>query len=301
MGLLDHLIVKTLPFVPKPIVARVSRPYIAGDNLESAVACVKKLNEEGFRVTIDILGEFLTNISQADESYEGYLEVLDAIEQNGLTGNISIKPTFFGLLLDREHCEGLLSKLMAEVSKRNNFMRLDMEDSPCTQLTIDMYEKFRTQYGTQVGIVLQAYLRRTLDDIRTITANGPSHFRLCKGIYVEPEKVAYKGYQEVRENFLTCLKAMFDGGAYVGIATHDDYLVEEAQKIIAERGLGHDRYEFQMLLGVRETLRDQIRAAGHPVRIYVPYGKDWYGYSIRRLKENPALAGTMFKAILFGD
>ena len=298
MGLIDQLVVRTLPFVPRPIVARLSRPYIAGDNLKKAVKCVKNLNNNGFRATIDILGEFVTNFDQAVESQRGYLEVLDAIQEHHLDANISIKPTSFGLLLDKGKAEGLLREILAKVNAYDNFMRLDMEDSPCTSMTIELYEKFRQDFGSKVGVVLQSYLRRTLGDIEQITASeASSNFRICKGIYVEPEKIAFKGYDEVRENYVHSLEAMFKAGAYVGIATHDEYLVEQAEEMIGRLGLSHDRYEFQMLLGVREKLRDQIQARGHKMRIYVPFGRDWYGYSIRRLKENPALAGTFFKAM----
>ena len=299
MGLFDQLVVKTLPLVPKPIVARLSKPYIAGDNLQMAVATIQDLQTKGFKATLDILGEFVTNFEQAEESLVGYKEALRAIIGHGLDANISIKPTSFGLLLNRSKCESLLEELMSDVAAADNFMRLDMEDSPCTTMTLEIYDRFREEYGNKVGVVLQSYMRRTLQDIEAVTAKGPAHFRLCKGIYVEPEKVAFQGYQEIRENFLTALQAIFDSGSFVGIATHDDYLVKSAEKIIAERGLGPENYEFQMLLGVRESLRDEIRARGHNVRIYIPYGRDWYGYSVRRLKENPSLAGTMFRAIFF--
>lgn len=299
MGLLDQFVVKTLPLVPKPVVARLSKPYIAGDSLKAAMECTRRLNEEGFRATLDILGEFVTSFDQAQEALDGYKELIQAISDNQLDANVSIKPTSFGLLLDRARSEDLMADLMKTVAEANNFMRLDMEDSPCTTMTIEFYDQLRKTYGTSVGVVLQAYMRRTIEDIQQITSAGPSHFRLCKGIYVEPENIAYQGYEEVRANFLKSLNAMFDGGAFVGIATHDDYLVEESIKIVRERGLGPDRYEFQMLLGVREALRDQIKADNHNVRIYIPFGRDWYGYSVRRLKENPSLAGTMFKAIFF--
>ncbi len=299
MGLLDQFVVKTLPLVPKPIVAKLSKPYIAGDALAAAVACTQRLNAAGFRVTLDVLGEFVTDFSQAEEAVANYKDVVAAIREYKLDANISIKPTSFGLLLDAARCESLISDLAGTSASANIFMRLDMEDSPCTTMTIDIYNRLRQRHGQLVGVVLQAYMRRTLDDVRAITSSGPSHFRICKGIYVEPEEVAYKSYDEVRRNYLASLAAMLDGGAFVGIATHDDYLVEEAVKLIRKRGLGPDRYEFQMLLGVRESLRDQIRRDGHNLRVYVPFGRDWYGYSVRRLKENPALAGTMFKAIFF--
>ena len=300
MRLLDQFVVRTLPLVPKAIVARLSKPYIAGDNLDAAIACIRGLNAEGFKATLDILGEFVTDFDQAAESLTGYKQAIDAIVTYELEANISIKPTSFGLLLDEARCRGLIDELVTEVVACDNFLRLDMEDSPCTSSTIEMYNTYRERHGDKVGVVLQAYMRRTLDDISAICAQGPAHFRICKGIYVEDESIAFKGYQEVRDNFVASLELMFDGGAFVGIATHDDYLVEQAEKIIAARGLGPDRYEFQMLLGVRQKLRDEIKARGHNVRIYVPYGDDWYGYSVRRLKENPALAGTMFKSIFFG-
>lgn len=300
MGFLDQFVVKALPFVPKLIVGKLSKPYIAGNSLKSAIACTRKLNDEGFCVTLDILGEFVTSFDQAHESLTGYKELVLAIKEHGLNANISIKPTSFGLLLDRDRCEELIIELASFVVSAGNFMRLDMEDSPCTTATIDFYSRLRKTHGTQVGVVLQAYMRRTLADIKAITKET-SHFRICKGIYIEPPQVALQGYDEIRHNFLIALKAMLDGDAFVGIATHDEYLVEESIKIVRERSLGPDRYEFQMLLGVRETLRNQIKADGHTLRIYVPYGRDWYGYSMRRLKENPALAGTMFKAILFNE
>lgn len=298
MGLIDQLVVKTLPLVPRGIVARLSRSYIAGDHLAAATACVKSLNDQGFRATVDILGEFVTSFDQAIESKVGYLEVLEAIHKNKLDANISIKPTSFGLLLDRERAESLIRDILVKVNEYDNFMRLDMEDSPCTSMTIELYEKYRQEYPGRVGVVLQSYLRRTLGDITQVTKDGAaSNFRICKGIYVEPEKIAFKDYQEVRDNYVKSLEAMFKAGAYVGIATHDEYLVEQAERLIKEMNIPKDQYEFQMLLGVRERLRDQIRSRGHHMRIYVPFGKDWYGYSIRRLKENPALAGTFFKAM----
>ena len=301
MRLFDQLIVKTLPLVPKPIVASLSRPYIAGDNLDAAVNCVKSLNQKGFQVTIDILGEFVTHWDQAEESAKGYMDVLNAIKKHKLQSGISVKPTFFGLLLDQGRCEQLLWPLLEACAGMDKLMRLDMEDTPCTTKTIELYSRFQKKYPDHVGIVLQSYLRRTLADVQAITEMVPkANFRICKGIYVEPLKLAYHGYQEIRDNFIASAKAMWDGGAFVGLATHDDYLVEKSIEIIRERRLGPEDYEFQMLLGVREKLRDQILADGHNVRIYVPFGKDWYGYSVRRLKENPALAGTMFKAIFFG-
>jgi len=260
---------------------------------------VKQLNEKGFCATIDVLGEFVKSLSQVKESCEAYLEVLNAIQEHQLDANISIKPTSFGLLLDEGYCRDVLNQIMQKVHQQRNFLRIDMEDSPCTEKTIQLYSWLRESFGQHVGLVLQSYMKRTLDDIERNTSEDQANFRLCKGIYVEPSTIAYKGYQEVRDNYVKSLDAMFSAGAYVGIATHDEYLVDRALELIEKHELKHDQYEFQMLLGVREKLRDKVRSAGHKVRIYVPFGKDWYGYSTRRLKENPALAGTFFKAMFF--
>ncbi|MCB1050952.1 MAG: proline dehydrogenase family protein [Acidobacteria bacterium] len=300
MGVLDQFIVKTLPLVPKPIVKRLSKAYIAGAELDQAVSTVKDLNQKGFCTTIDLLGEFVENFDQVAENEQGYRNILKVIQEHQLDANISIKPTSFGLLLDEDQCCRILESLLEEAAKMGNFMRIDMEDSECTTPTIRMYERFRKRFGHHVGVVLQAYLKRTPQDVKEITADQPGHFRLCKGIYVEPEAIAIKSFQGIRDQFVSVLDAMFASGSYVGIATHDDYLVDQAEKLIAQKGLKKDQYEFQMLLGVREALRDQILSRGHKLRIYVPYGQRWYEYSVRRLKENPALAGTMFKAIFFG-
>jgi proline dehydrogenase len=300
MGLLDQFIVRTLPFVPKPIVKRLSRPYIAGSELEQARAVVMSLNSKGFRTTIDLLGEFVDSFDQVEENLRGYQAILDMIHSHKLNANISIKPTSFGLLLDGQRCQTLLSGLMERVSAQGNFMRIDMEDSHCTSPTIELYQQLRSRWPEQVGVVLQAYLHRTPQDVAAITESQPGRFRLCKGIYVEPPQVAIKDYQAIRRQFLAVLQSMLQSGSHVGIATHDDVLVEGAYELIHRLQIPKERYEFQMLLGVREPLRDSILAAGHPVRIYVPFGSRWYEYSVRRLKENPALAGTMFKAIFFG-
>lgn len=300
MGLLDQFIVRTLPFVPKPIVKRLSKPYIAGAGLEQARAVVQDLNSKGFSTTIDLLGEFVEHFDQVEENLRGYEAILAMIHSHKLNANISIKPSSFGLLLDAARCQTLLTGLMERVSAHGNFMRIDMEDSHCTSPTIQLYQALRSRWPEQVGVVLQAYLHRTPEDVAALTADQPGRFRLCKGIYVEPSEVAIKDCQAIRRQFLAVLQSMLQSGSRVGIATHDDFLVDGAYELIQRLRIPKERYEFQMLLGVREPLRDSILAAGHPVRIYVPFGSRWYEYSVRRLKENPALAGTLFKAIFFG-
>jgi proline dehydrogenase len=175
-----------------------------------------------------------------------------------------------------------------------------MENSPYTDQTIELFRRVRREFPNNVGIVLQAYLRRTENDIRTLAAEG-ANFRLCKGIYVESETIAFKGREEIQENYLKCLGIIFDHNCYVGIATHDDVLIDGARKMIAKRGLTREQYEFQMLLGVRDGKRRELIAQGHRLRVYVPFGQDWYGYSVRRLKENPSVAGHVFKAIFTND
>jgi proline dehydrogenase len=189
---------------------------------------------------------------------------------------------------------------VAHAAELGNFVRIDMENSPYTESTLALFRRVHAKYPDNVGIVVQAYLRRTEEDVRQLAADGVN-FRLCKGIYVEPESIAFQGREEVQQNYLKCLRIMLDHNCYVGIATHDDVLIDGARDLVSERKLMRDQYEFQMLLGVRDPKRRELIAQGHRLRVYVPFGKDWYGYSIRRLKENPAVAGHVFRALFTGD
>lgn len=297
MQLFNKLIASLLPIVPKGIVRKVSARYIAGDSLNDAVSCVRSLNREGAMATMDVLGEYIKNIAEADENTRYSCEVLEAIEREKIDGNLSIKLTSLGLGLDNAHCEANVRKILDTAKAHGNiFVRFDMEDSHYTTLTIDLYDKLRKEYSN-VGVVIQAYLRRTEADIKRLTDGGFTHVRLCKGIYIEPEEIAFKGRDEIRENFARCLDLLFSRGAYVGIATHDEIIVENAKSIIKKHSLTREKYEFQMLLGVRESMRRALIKEGHRLRVYVPFGADWYGYSVRRLKENPSVAGHVFKAM----
>jgi proline dehydrogenase len=200
-----------------------------------------------------------------------------------------------GLAMDYGLCKNLFTEILETAKKNNIFVRIDMENSDVTDLTIKMYKEMRAVYDN-VGLVLQAYLRRTENDVIKLTEEK-SNFRLCKGIYVEPESIAFKNKQEIRNNYLKILKLMFERKAYVGIATHDDYLTDGAEKIIKELNLSSDKFEFQMLLGVREWLRDKLVSNGYRLRVYVPFGQRWYEYSIRRFQENPNVAGQVLKSI----
>jgi proline dehydrogenase len=290
VALLDRAIVRALPIVPKPVVQMISARYIAGRRLEDACRVVGQLNAAGKMATVDVLGEEISNTTEALALLHDYQEVLAEIERKGLDSNVSVKLTALGLKLGYECARENLEILVADAAKRSNFVRIDMEDSSTTDETLRLYRELRDRVNDNVGIVLQACMRRTLDDIRGLAEVG-LNVRLCKGIYVEPPEVAYQGFEEVRENFVRCLAALWDAGAYVGIATHDESLLEQAQALAADRGLGPDEYEFQMLLGVREARGDELVRDGHRLRIYVPFGEQWYEYSVRRLQENPKIAG----------
>ncbi|HET6510912.1 MAG TPA: proline dehydrogenase family protein [Candidatus Kapabacteria bacterium] len=299
MNVFNQIIAGVLPLVPKPIVKKVSSRYIAGATLDEAVRVVRRLNSEGAMTTVDVLGEYIKNMDEARENTDYSLKVLESIEKERLEGNLSIKLTSLGLGLDDAMCEANVRRILDHAKAHGNiFVRFDMENVPYTDRTIDLYLKFRKEYNC--GVVLQAYLHRTQDDIRRIMADGPSNFRLCKGIYVEEPEHAIKDYEGIRTNYLACLELMLAGGAYVGIATHDSYLVDGSKKLVAKHKREKQTYEFQMLLGVRDELRKSIIREGYRLRVYVPFGADWYGYSIRRLKENPSMAGHIIKAMFTG-
>lgn len=293
MSFFDRLLASSIGLVPRSVVKRVAWRYVAGETLDDAVATARALADKGCCATFDLLGEFITEERQAEEAAAEYRAVLDRIHADGLDANISIKLTAFGLQLDAEKTYERVRDLVAHARELDNFVRIDMEDSRCTDPTLDIYRRLRGEGFDNVGLVLQAYLRRTLGDIEALREFRPS-YRLCKGIYVEPEEIAYKDADEIRDNYKAALAAMLDGDSYVGIATHDAALVEAGRAAVAERGLTPDRYEFQMLLGVTEGLRASLVADGHRLRVYVPYGKDWYAYSVRRLKENPRIGRYVF-------
>ncbi len=296
MKLINSAIVKTIPLVPRGIVRKFANKYIAGDKLSDAIQTAKELNEKGFMGTMDVLGEHITTREEAVQSKKECIEVLEAINKHKLDSNLSVKLTQFGLQMNLDFCFDNLKDILDTARKYNIFVRIDMEDSACTDDTITIFERARDYYPN-CGIVLQAYMRRTMKDAETMIAKLKTNFRLCKGIYVEPEEIAYKGKQEVNDNFLKVLRRMFELKAYVGIATHDDMLVEGAYALIKEFGLKREEYEFQMLLGVRDKLRDKILAEGHRLRVYIPFGEHWYAYCIRRFKENPQMASYVMKAL----
>lgn len=296
MDAFNNLIVRVVQLMPKPVVGFFSKKYIAGETLQDAVDFVKKLNAKGIYATMDVLGESVANKSESIKCKNEALDVLEAIEKNKLMANLSIKPTQMGLAIDEQFAYEQILELVKKAADYKNFVRIDMEDSPFTDKTINLYKRIYTDYKN-VGVVIQSYMRRSFDDVVALNKIG-TNYRLCKGIYVEPVAIAYKGKQEVRDNYLKILDQMFKDGNYVGIATHDKPLIDAAYTRIKEQNIAKDKFEFQMLLGVREDLRDKINSDGYKIRIYVPFGKDWYAYSVRRLKENPSVAGTIAKSFL---
>jgi proline dehydrogenase len=288
--LLDRAIVRVLPAVPRPVVRRLSRRYIAGPTLEDAVEAVRSLNEEAKMATIDVLGEEITRREEATALLAEYEDVLETVGREALDSNISVKLTGLGLNLDHVFCRDNISELVREAGARSSFVRIDMEDSSTTSETLALYRELREQELDNVGVVLQAYMKRTLADIADLADLRPN-VRVCKGIYVEPAEVAFQEFDTVRMNFVEAVGALIDAGSYVAVATHDDWVIGEALALIEERGLGPNDYEFQMLLGVRPELGDELVREGHRLRIYVPFGRQWYEYSLRRLQENPKIAG----------
>ena len=290
MAILDRAVVRLLPAVPKPLVRQISNRYIAGETVADACRTVKELNAKGRMATIDVLGEEITSRAQALEIVRAYHDVFEAIEREHLDSNVSVKLTGLGLELGYELCRENLRTVVSHAAESGNFVRIDMEDSSCTTDTLRMYRELREDGLDNVGVVLQAYLRRTIRDIRELAPLRPN-IRLCKGIYVKPPLIAYRDYEVVRQNFVFCLRELFRGGSYVGIATHDPWLISEAGRLVEEFGLSREEYEFQMLLGVRPLAGDRLIREGGRLRVYVPFGQHWYAYSMRRLQENPKLAG----------
>ena len=299
--MINRLIAGLLPYMPKKLVWIFSKRYIAGETIDDAIRVSKELNSQGIKVTIDLLGEFITDLKQAEENRETYLQIIDRIQAEHIDGNYSLKPTSFGLLLDTEICYRNIRRIVEKAAGYNTFIRVDMEDSPCTDREIELFRKLKNEFPRHVGLVLQTYLRRTLADIKNMeglhSQENPLNFRLCKGIYVEPEAIAYKKYSEINDHYLEDLEYIIGKGMFPGIATHDKPLIEGAYQLISKYNLSKNTYEFQMLYGVTPELRKSIVEKGHNMRVYVPFGKDWFGYSTRRLKENPKMASLIIKAL----
>ena len=297
----NKFIASILPYFPKKFIWIFSRAYISGVTMADALRVSGEFNQKGMKVTLDVLGEFIQTLEEAEANKQEYLDLIDETEKNGIDGNYSLKPTSFGLLIDKEVCYRLMREIVAKAASYNNFCRIDMEDSPCTDLEIELYRRLHTEFPKNVGLVVQAYLKRTYSDLENMldmnTPDIPTNYRLCKGIYIEPAEIAYKKYEEINRHYLEDLEFMFRNKIYVGIATHDKPLIEGAYELVRKYSVPGNMYEFQMLYGVTPKLRQSIVDAGHVMRIYVPFGEKWFGYSTRRLKENPKSASHIIKAL----
>ncbi len=295
MNPLNELIVRTLPLVPRKIVRHFASRYIAGEKLEDAITVVRKLNQQGKLATIDVLGENISNENEAIEALKAYKQVLHTIKEHNLNSDLSIKLTQLGLKLDFDFCYANVEELVKLAKQYDNIVEIDMEDSSTTDTTIEIYAKLRAKFDN-VGVAIQAYLKRSESDIKSLLPLKP-RIRLCKGIYIEPETIAFKKKELINHNFKHLLNILLQSDSYTCIATHDDALIDESYRLIKEYNLDNSRFEFQMLLGVRPEIGNKIVSDRYKLRIYVPFGEKWYAYSMRRFRENPKIAGYVFKAI----
>ena len=298
-----RFLVGFVSILPTQVVWIFSKKYIAGKTLEDALKVSEKLNAENIHVTIDLLGEFQEDKETIEANYRKYVEIIEQADEQNLQTTFSVKPTMFDLLNDFELCYRMVEKLVILAKKNNRMVRLDMEDSRCTDKEIELFLKLREKYPANIGIVIQACLHRTSEDLNLLnkynTKENPINIRLCKGIYVEPEDIAYAGYQSINNHYVRCLDYMIKNGFYCAIATHDGSLVTFANNLIEKNSLTKNQYEFQMLYGVKPKLRNTLVKQGHTVRVYVPFGDKWFSYSIRRLRENPQMTIHILKS-LFG-
>ena len=296
-NLLHAAAIRAMPFVPRPIIWRFSKRYIAGTRLEDAYRTAQVLNDEGCAVTIDVLGEDSVRPGQVEEAKALYLRALDGIRSRSLDCGISVKLSEMGLRFDPDACRSVLRELLERARGHGNFVRIDMEDSSVTSLTLDVYRELRAEFDN-VGTVIQSCLRRSPDDVAGLLQGGPTDLRLCKGIYIEPEEISYRDPAEINDAFKRLLEQLFeDDATRVGVATHDPELIGHAEETIARRAVSKSRYEFQMLLGVAAPLRRRLVAEGHPLRVYVPFGELWFDYSLRRLRENPHMINHIVKNV----
>jgi len=295
MNLVSRVVVASLPLVPRAAVRRIASRYVAGETLDQALETVRLLNAQGCMATLDVLGEDVARKEDSERTVSEYLRAFDGIAMHRLDSNVSVKLTALGLKLDPHHCRRELARIVEAARRHGNFVRIDMEDSSVTDETIRICLEARETYQ-RVGLVLQAYLKRSLEDARRAAAVG-ANVRVCKGIYQEPPEIAFQRRDPIRDSFAGLVDFLLESGSYVGVATHDPILLRRALATVERLRLRRDAYEFQMLLGVAGDLRRRLVAGGHRLRVYVPYGEAWEAYSMRRLKENPAIAGNVIRGL----
>jgi proline dehydrogenase len=295
MNILHGAILRALPFVPRPVVRRIAGRYIAGETLDDLVATVRSLDARGLLATVDVLGENVASREEARAATGEYLRALDRLATAGLRSEVSVKLTLLGLRVGEDLARDHVEEIAAEAEKRSLSVSIDMEDSSTTDATLRIFRSLRER-RQRVGVAIQAYLRRSEADVASLLPLRPS-IRICKGIYDEPPGIALGGKGEIRESFLRLVRLLIEGGGRPAIATHDAWLVDRSLALLAGAGPRAPDHEFQMLLGVGEGLRRRILARGSPLRIYCPYGPDWYAYSVRRLRENPRMAAYALKSL----
>ncbi len=299
MNPLNSLIVSALQLFPKGFVKRFAMRYIAGEDISDAIRLVRKINSENKSATVDVLGENVSTKEEASDSAKAGLEVLEEINRNGLNANLSIKLTQFGLKIDTNFCFNNVKKVLDFARTIGIFVRIDMEDSTTVDATLKIYERLRKAGYENTGVVIQSYMRRSEADVKRLI-EMKSSVRVVKGIYVEPESIAFKRKDEIRKNFVNLVGMLMDGKCHVAIATHDEKVIDSSTNLIKKLSPSAGAYEFQMLLGVRADLGTKLVKEGHKLRVYVPFGKQWHPYVIRRFKENPQVAGYVAKSILTG-
>jgi proline dehydrogenase len=265
---------------------RVARRFVAGETLDDAFEAARILNREGRSASLDLLGENVSDEAGARKFAEGYLKMFDRIAQEKLDANVSLKLTQLGLDLSEELCEELVETIVAHATSLGNFVRIDMEGSAYTQRTVEMTKRVRSKYAG-VGTVMQAYLYRAEKDVQNLLGVG-CRLRLCKGAYKEPQEVAFPEKAQVDANYVKLMKMMLPSGIYHGIATHDPAMIQATKDFVREKNIGRDQFEFQMLYGIRTDLQQQFVREGYRLRIYIPFGTDWFPYFMRRLAERPA-------------
>ena len=285
----DRILAKSLRAVPRPVIERLARPYVAGTSLEDAAAITRTLEGRGRTVTYDVLAEEQHGIEESHALAREYETILDRIGRDRLPATLSVRMTALGLQREQNLCEALLGRVARRALELGIGITIDMEDSSTTSATLAAYERLRSDGLNNVGIVLQAYLRRTGRDVRTLAPLAP-RVRVVKGVWVEPYSVAFRDPDIIRSNYLRIVERLLDAGSYLELATHDEWLLEEALELVRKAGLEPASYECQMLLGVRPDLGDVLVDEQHQVRVYVPYGPDWYPYCLRRLAESPQIA-----------
>jgi proline dehydrogenase len=279
---------------------KMTRRFVAGEDIEEAIAAIREINKLGCTASFDHLNESVANQAETEEEVREYLRILARIDETGIRSNVSIKLTQFGLDIDPELAYKNARTVVEEAARRGNFVRVDMEQSSVTQTTIDIFKRLRSEFGlNDVGIVLQSYLRRTFEDAQELL-KIPARIRICKGAYNEPPEVAFPDKKDVDDNYVRVMKLLLSSGTYHGIATHDPNMINATIRYAREEGIGKDAFEFQMLYGVRRDLQEKLAADGYNVRVYVPYGKHWYPYFMRRLAERPANVWFVLKNMFKG-